>query len=86
MGEMNLRDCLIYLDDVIVFSSTFEEHLERLEAVFTRLQEHNLELKASKCRFLKSRLPTWVMKSLRPVLRQIMRRQKLSRHDLYQRT
>ena len=29
MGELNLRDCLIYLDDVIIFSSTFEEHLER---------------------------------------------------------
>ena len=34
MGELNLRDCLIYLDDIIIFSSTVEEHLERLEAVF----------------------------------------------------
>ena len=56
MGEMNLRDCLIYLDDIIIFSSTFEEHLERLEAVFSRLQLHNLKLKASKCDFLRSRV------------------------------
>ena len=49
MGDMNLRDCLIYLDDVIIFSATFEEHLNRLEAVFSRLKEHNLKLKASKC-------------------------------------
>ncbi|MEW8091524.1 MAG: reverse transcriptase family protein, partial [Candidatus Thiodiazotropha endolucinida] len=56
MGDMNLRDCLIYLDDVIIFSATFEEHLNRLEAVFSRLKEHNLKLKASKCEFLQSKV------------------------------
>ena len=54
MGDLNLRDCLIYLDDVIIFSTTFEEHLERLDAVFSRLKEHNLKLKGAKCEFLKS--------------------------------
>ena len=38
----------------MIFSSTFEEHMERLEAVFSRLHTHNLKLKASKCQFLKS--------------------------------
>ena len=47
MGEMNLRDCLICLDDIVIFSSTFEEQIERLEAVFSRLHSHNLKLKAS---------------------------------------
>ena len=56
MGELNLRDCLIYLDDIIIFSSTFEEHLERLQAVFSRLELHNLKLKATKCEFFKSRV------------------------------
>ena len=56
MGELNLRDCLIYLDDIIIFSSTFEEHLERLQAVFERLQQHNLKLKPSKCELFKSRV------------------------------
>ena len=56
MGEMNLRDCLIYLDDIIIFSSTFEEHLERLQAVFSRLELHNLKLKATKCEFFKSQV------------------------------
>ena len=55
MGKLNLRDCLIYLDDTIIFSSTFEEHLERLQAVFERLQQHNLKLKPSKCQLFKSR-------------------------------
>ena len=49
MGDIKFRDCLIYLDDIIIFSSTFEEHIERLEAVFKRLEEHNLKLKPSKC-------------------------------------
>ncbi|MEW8316224.1 MAG: reverse transcriptase domain-containing protein [Candidatus Thiodiazotropha endolucinida] len=53
MGDMNLRDCLIYLDDIVVFSITFEQHIERLEAVFRRLQTNNLKLKASKCEFFK---------------------------------
>jgi hypothetical protein len=54
MGEMNLKECLIFLDDILIFSSTFEEHLERLEGVFARLEKHNLKLKPSKCEFFKS--------------------------------
>ena len=54
MGELNLKDCLIYLDDIIIFSESFDQHLERLEAVFKRLHEHNLKLKASKCEFFMS--------------------------------
>ena len=53
MGELNLRYCLIYLDDIIIFSDTFEQHLDRLEAVFERLHTYNLKLKASKCEFFK---------------------------------
>ena len=30
MGDLNLRDCLIYMDDIIIFSRTFEEHLGHL--------------------------------------------------------
>ena len=52
MGDLNLTDCLIYLDDIVIFSSPFEEHLDRLEAVFSRLKQHNLKLKASKCEFM----------------------------------
>ena len=56
MGDMNLRDCLIYLDDVIIFSSSFEEHLERLQKVFERLEHFDLKLKASKCEFFKEKV------------------------------
>ena len=56
MGALNLQDCLIYLDDIIIYSSTFEEHIERLQAVFERLQKHNLKLKPSKCELFKGRV------------------------------
>lgn len=51
MEELNLRQCLLFLDDILVFSSTFEEHLERLEDVFKRLERQSLKLKPSKCDF-----------------------------------
>ena len=56
MGDLNLRKCLIYLDDIIIFSSTFEEHLERLNAVFKNLELYNLKLKPPKCEFFKNRV------------------------------
>ena len=49
MGELHLKECLIFLDDILIFSKTFEEHLSRLEGVFSRLKKHNLKLKPSKC-------------------------------------
>ena len=56
MGELNLKECLIFLDDILVFSQNFEEHLEWLEAVFSRLKEHGLKLKPSKCEFFKTKV------------------------------
>ena len=45
------NECLIYLDDIIVFSTSFADHLTRLEAVFQCLQQAGLKLKPSKCHF-----------------------------------
>ena len=54
MGDLNLKECLVFIDDILIFSSTFEEHLSRLESVFKRLETHGLKLKGSKCEFFKS--------------------------------
>ena len=56
MGDLNLRDYLIYLDDIVIFSSKFQEHLEHFETVFSHLAEHNPKPKASKCEILKSKV------------------------------
>ena len=56
LGELNLTYYLIYLDDVIIFSETPEEHLQRMRVVFDRLQEHGLKLKPSKCDVFKSEI------------------------------
>ena len=52
LGELNLTYALVYLDDVIVYSKTGEDHLQQLQAVFERFHEHGLKLKPSKCSFL----------------------------------
>ena len=51
LGELNLTYCVIFLDDIIVFGRTEEEHLECLHVVFERFWEFNLKLKPSKCSF-----------------------------------
>ena len=56
LGELNLTYCLIYLDDVIVFSEMPEEHLQRMRVVFDHLREHGLKLKLSKCDVFKSEI------------------------------
>ena len=56
LGELNLTYCLIYLDDVIVFSDTPDEHLQRIRVVFDCLREHGLKLKPSKCEVFKSEI------------------------------
>ena len=49
-----LQNCLlVYLDDLICYSKTFEDHLVRLEKVFNRIRECGLKLNPLKCQFLK---------------------------------
>ena len=49
---LNLEVCLVYLDDILVFSKTADEHLDRLIQVLKRLKEANLKLKPSKCKLM----------------------------------
>ena len=43
------RQCVVYIDDIIVFGETFEDTLGRLTEVFNRLRSANLKLKPKKC-------------------------------------
>ena len=56
LGNLHLHYCIIYLDDIIVFSKTLEEHVVRLRAVFEKLKQVGLKLKPSKCEFFRQEL------------------------------
>ena len=51
LSGLHWETSLFYLDDIIVFSSTWEEHLARLRQVFERLRHAKLKLGAEKCTF-----------------------------------
>ena len=53
-GDQSFQSLLLYLDDIVIFSQTFDQHLQRLELVLTRLKKHHLKLKLSKCHFFQS--------------------------------
>lgn len=48
------KSCLMYLDDVLIFSQTFEDHLQNLEEIFSRFKSCGLKLNPSKCSLAKS--------------------------------
>ena len=52
MTGLNFDICLVYLDDIVVFSATIEQHLERLDTVLTRLKSAGLKLKPEKSAIL----------------------------------
>ena len=54
MGDMNLKEVVVFLDDLIVFSETLEDHEARLTKVLNRLKEYGLKLSPEKCRFFQS--------------------------------
>lgn len=54
LAGLQWETCAVYLDDVIVWSATVQDHMARLREIFTRLREAHLKLQPSKCQFLKS--------------------------------
>lgn len=56
LAGMNFFFTCVYLDDIIIFSKTFEEHIDHLDRVLTRLAEVNLKVKLKKCSFCKKEI------------------------------
>lgn len=59
--DMNLLQVLLYLDDLIVFGATLEEHEERLLKVFDRLEEVGLKVFWTSVRSADLVSNTWVI-------------------------
>ena len=56
LGSLNHNICEIFLDDVIIFSATYEEHLSRLCQVFQKFRDNNFKLSVKKCKFFRDRV------------------------------
>ncbi|PIK36051.1 hypothetical protein BSL78_27116 [Apostichopus japonicus] len=49
LEDYNHEICEVYLDDILIFSKTFEEHLDHIRKILQRAQQHRIKLKPSKC-------------------------------------
>jgi hypothetical protein len=52
LSGLSFDICLAYLDDIIVYSASIEEHIERLDTILSRISEVGLKLKPSKCQLM----------------------------------
>lgn len=46
----------MFIDDILIYSSTMEQHLQLVQKVFEILQHHHLKVKLSKCKFAQTKL------------------------------
>ena len=53
LGDLRDQICIPYLDDIIVYSKSFEEHVEHVRLVLQKLQQHGVKLKPGKFRLFK---------------------------------
>ncbi|MCG8034214.1 MAG: retroviral-like aspartic protease family protein, partial [Candidatus Thiodiazotropha taylori] len=56
LSNLHWKICLLYIDDIIVFSKTFEEHVERLNQVLARIKSANLKIAPKKCHFFQEKV------------------------------
>lgn len=54
LADLLENTCLVYLDDIIIYSVSLQEHFVKLKRVFERLRESNLKISLDKCEFLKT--------------------------------
>lgn len=53
LSEYLNKICLVYLDDIIIFSTSLQEHLNSINLIFNKLKEANLKVQLDKSEFLK---------------------------------
>jgi len=56
LADYHLKICCVFIDDIIVFGKTYEEHLENLRLVMERIRQAHLKLAPKKCSFFKRKV------------------------------
>src|SRR3989337_1989222 len=56
LREYLYKFAVVYIDDILIYSKTFEKHTEHLEKIFKKLQEAELMIKLKKCKFCESNI------------------------------
>ena len=51
LGELHFNWCIIYLDEIIIFSKNPDDHITRMVGVFQKLPKAELQLNPSNCEF-----------------------------------
>ncbi len=54
-GSLVNKECVIFLDDILIYSKTFDEHLTRVKHVFDKIKESGMKLNPKKCKTKVSR-------------------------------
>lgn len=53
LREFINKICVVYLDDILIFSTSLTEHIQSVKLIFNKLSEHNLKIQFDKCSFMK---------------------------------
>ena len=53
LKDLQNKICMVYMDDIIIFSTGLQEHIQNLKLVFSKLREANLKIQIDKCEFLR---------------------------------
>ena len=56
LAGLQWHTCLVYIDDIIIFSETIEDHLKQMQDIFDRLKQAKLRLKPKKCKLLQTKV------------------------------
>ena len=56
LGDLHLKGVVCYIDDIVIYSKTEEEHRELLKEVFKRLRQAGLKLSPKKCHFMQRKI------------------------------
>lgn len=56
LRELVGKICLVYIDDIIIFSTSLQEHIQSITKVFDKLRESNFKIQMGKCEFLRKEI------------------------------